>query len=484
MKKFLKFVLLIIVLYFLLLIPIPQSQKEVQMASRNPFIWGQDKLWDQLEVSFKNAKEIPSGALDSIVNKMTIETDSIFNENEDKLLKPNDPFYTSIEKRFFNIAPLIAAQKVKSDWYIRFYNQVRKKMKNDSRSWDKGHELTRNLTYRILYGMRATVEEILLQSGDDQFITTTFVSNEPSVTPSVIVLGIEVHSGDLLISRGGAEVSAFISRGNDYPGNFSHVAIIHIDKETNEPYFVEAHIEKGVALASLDEYLNDKKLRFMVMRPRADLLQMIENPMLPYEASLYIYNESQTRHIPYDFKMDYYDSSAMFCSEVGSYAYKHSGIELWEFESTISSSGIINWLNDFGVENFVTQMPSDLEYDPMLSVVAEWRNKDILFQDHLDNAVMDALISRANKGENLDYNNWLLPIARTIKAYSFFLNLIGKDGIIPEGMDAQTALKNNDFVDRFNICKTSTESKIKSFREKNKYLPPYWQMVRMAEESL
>jgi len=454
------------------------------MASRNPFIWGQDKLWDQLEVSFKNAKEIPSGALDSIVNKMTIETDSIFNENEDKLLKPNDPFYTSIEKRFFNIAPLIAAQKVKSDWYIRFYNQVRKKMKNDSRSWDMGHELTRNLTYRILYGMRATVEEILLQSSDDQFITTTFVSNEPSVTPSVIVLGIEVHSGDLLISRGGAEVSAFISRGNDYPGNFSHVAIIHIDKETNEPYFVEAHIEKGVALASLDEYLNDKKLRFMVMRPRADLLQMIENPMLPYEASLYIYNESQTRHIPYDFKMDYYDSSAMFCSEVGSYAYKHSGIELWEFESTISSSGIINWLNDFGVENFVTQMPSDLEYDPMLSVVAEWRNKDILFQDHLDNAVMDALISRANEGENLDYNNWLLPIARTIKAYSFFLNLIGKDGIIPEGMDAQTALKNNDFVDRFNICKTSTESKIKSFREKNKYLPPYWQMVRMAEESL
>lgn len=484
MKKFLKFVLLIIVLYFLLLIPIPQSQKEVQMASRNPFIWGQDKLWDQLEVSFKNAKEIPSGALDSIVNKMTIETDSIFNENEDKLLKPNDPFYTSIEKRFFNIAPLIAAQKVKSDWYIRFYNQVRKKMKNDSRSWDMGHELTRNLTYRILYGMRATVEEILLQSSDDQFITTTFVSNEPSVTPSVIVLGIEVHSGDLLISRGGAEVSAFISRGNDYPGNFSHVAIIHIDKETNEPYFVEAHIEKGVALASLDEYLNDKKLRFMVMRPRTDLLQMIENPMLPYEASLYIYNESQTRHIPYDFKMDYYDSSAMFCSEVGSYAYKHSGIELWEFESTISSSGIINWLNDFGVENFVTQMPSDLEYDPMLSVVAEWRNKDILFQDHLDNAVMDALISRANEGENLDYNNWLLPIARTIKAYSFFLNLIGKDGIIPEGMDAQTALKNNDFVDRFNICKTSTESKIKSFREKNKYLPPYWQMVRMAEESL
>ena len=484
MKKFLKFVSLIIVLYFLLLIPMPQSEKEVQTASGSAFIWGQDKIWDQLEISFKNAKEIPSEELDSIVNYLTTETDILFNENKDKILKPEDPFYASIEKRFFNIAPLIAAQKVKSDWYIRFYNQVRKKMKSDSRSWDMDNTSTRNLTYRILYGMRATVEEILLQSSDDQFISTTFVSSEPSVTPSVNVLGIEVHSGDLLVSRGGAEVSAFISRGNDYPGNFSHVAIIHIDKETNQPYFVEAHIEKGVALASLDEYLNDKKLRFMVMRPRADLPQMIKNPMIPYEASEYIYNESQSRHIPYDFKMDYFDSSTMFCSEVGSYAYKHFGIELWEFESTISSNGIINWLNDFGVENFVTQMPSDLEYDPMLSVVAEWRNKEILFQDHLDNAVMDALISRANEGENLDYNIWQLPIARTIKAYSFFLNLTGNEGIIPEGMDAQTALKNNDFVDRFNTCKTLTESKIKSFKEENKYLPPYWQMVRMAEESL
>ena len=90
-----------------------------------------------------------------------------------------------------------------------------------------------------------------------------FVNDEPSATPFVDVMGIKVHSGDLLVSRGGAEVSAFISRGNDFPGNFSHVAIIHIDKETNKPYFVEAHIEKGVAIATLEHYLKDKKLRFM-----------------------------------------------------------------------------------------------------------------------------------------------------------------------------------------------------------------------------
>ncbi|MEH6512055.1 YiiX/YebB-like N1pC/P60 family cysteine hydrolase [Maribacter arcticus] len=484
MKKFLRILLILVGLYLLLLIPLPQYEHELQKPSQTPFVWGQDALWESLETNFMSAKAMPSVTLDSIVQHLTIEADSILAIYEDKKLLPEDDYYGLVERKFFQLAPLIAAQENKTHWYINFYNRVRKKLKFDSRFWDMTNAHSRNTSYRILYGMRATVEEILLQSNEDQFVSTMIVSDEPSITPHADILGIKVHSGDLLVSRGGAEVSAFISRGNDYPGNFSHVALVHIDSKTNKPYFIEAHIEKGVAIATLDEYLSDKKLRFMVMRPRADLAQMMANPMLPHEASLFISEESKTRHIPYDFKMDYYDASAMFCSEVGSYAYKKFGIDLWEFESTISSNGIIDWLNNFGVENFVTQMPSDLEYDPMLSVVGEWRNKDVLFQDHLDNAVMDALISRSNKGEKLDYTIWMLPVARVVKGYSFFLNTIGKEGIIPEGMGAVTALKNTDFVARFNKCKLNTVTKTKAFEKENNYLPPYWQMVRMAESSM
>jgi hypothetical protein len=273
---------------------------------------------------------------------MIIETDQLMNGFEDKILKPEDALYLVLENKFYQIAPYIAAQENKSNWYISFYNRIRKKVKSDSRSWDMSTPIARNTTYRLLYGMRATVEEILLQSNQNQIVSTMFVENESSATPFVDILGIKVHSGDLLVSRGGAEVSAFISRGNDFPGNFSHVAIIHIDKETNKPYFVEAHIEKGVAIATLEHYLKVKKLRFMVMRPRADLKELIKNPMLPYDASLYIFNEAQQKHLPYDFKIDYYDASEMFCSEVGSYAYKQYGIKLWEFKSTISSNGISN----------------------------------------------------------------------------------------------------------------------------------------------
>jgi len=484
MKKVFLLLKIVIVLYLLLLIPLPQAKHKLHVATKSPFVWNQDSLWINLEHTFQKAKSMMPSALDSLVLTMSINANLLLETYKDTIYGPENTIYDSIQHKFFRIAPLIAAQPKKTDWYIHFYNQVRKKLKSDSKYWDISTLSSRTTSYKMLYGMRAAVEEILLQSSDNDFISTMFVTNEPSITPSVDILGIKVHSGDLLVSRGGAEVSAFISRGNDYPGNFSHVALIHIDKDTNTPYFIEAHIEKGVAIATLNGYLKDKKLRFMVMRPRADLPEIQVNPMLPYEASEYMFKESQSRHIPYDFKMDYHDASAMFCSEVGSYAYKQNGIVLWEFESTISSNGIIDWLHTFGVDHFVTQMPSDLEYDPNLSVVAEWRDKDVLFQDHLDNAVMDALIGEANKGDKLDYNIWLLPIARVLKAYSIVLTSIGKEGIIPEGMDAVSALKNNDFVNRFQSLKSITLERAKYFKTKNGYNPPYWQMVKFAEESL
>tara|TARA_R110002124_G_scaffold185196_1_gene352655 strand:+ start:1426 stop:1992 length:567 start_codon:yes stop_codon:yes gene_type:complete len=174
-----------------------------------------------------------------------------------------------------------------------------------------------------------------------------------------------------------------------------------------------------VAIATLEEYIKDRKLRFMVLRPRADLPQIKENPLLPHIVAKQIFKEVQQRHIPYDFKMNFYDSEAMFCSEVGSYAYKNNGIQLWQSESTISSNGVVTLLNTFGVEHFVTQMPSDLEYDPQLSVVAEWRSQESLFDDHLYNAVIDAMLVCAEKVEEIGFNPFMLPFARVLKAHSW-----------------------------------------------------------------
>jgi hypothetical protein len=79
---------------------------------------------------------------------------------------------------------------------------------------------------------------------------------------------------------------------------------------------------------------------------------------------------------------------------------------------------------------------------------------------------------------------WLLPVARVLKAYSFLLTSFGKEGIIPEGMPSAVALKNNDFIARFQQLKSLTEEKVQAFEEENGYTPPYWQLVNLAEVSV
>ncbi len=231
---------------------------------------------------------------------------------------------------------------------------------------------TKNTLYRLLYGNRIAIEEIMLQLPEIQVSSLIKGIDEPSSTPSANILGVIVHSGDILVSRGGAPTSALIARGNDYPGNFSHIALVHIDEKTKFISIIESHIERGVTVSSLEEYLNDKKLRIMVLRLRSDLIS--DNPMLPHQAAEYSLEEAKRKHIPYDFEMDINESEKQFCSEVASSAYKKYGITLWTGLSTISSKGTRNWLAAFGVKYFETQEPSDLEYDPQISVVAEWRD--------------------------------------------------------------------------------------------------------------
>ena len=484
MKKFAKrilyFIAALAVIYLLLLIPDAKEKNAAVETGKTPFAWNRDAQWQQMEELFKQARQMDTVKLDSFiaVNKMVAE-------NELNLLVQTswdtDSIWIKTQDNFFVLASLIAVRQGQIPWMLDYYNRMRKLVKQQSQQWNIDNVATRNTIYTLLYGMRAAVEEVLLQTPNLNFPAAMLVNNEKSATPAASIFGIQVHSGDLLVSRGGAEVSALISRGNDYPGNFSHIALIYVDEKTKEPFLIEAHIEKGVAVASVAQYENDKKLRFMVMRPRADLPMLIADSMLPQKAAKYIFDEAHKRHIPYDFKMNFKDTTAMFCSEVASYAYRINGLQVWKYPSTISSPGVVNWLHDFGVENFITQMPSDLEYDPQLSVVAEWRDPETLFKDHVDNAAMDALLEKANKGATIDYNIWQLPIVRVIKGYCILKNRFGKIGMIPEGMSATKALKNQTFVAMHVQVKNKTMQMADDFFKKNGYRAPYWQLVKFAE---
>ena len=256
-----------------------------------------------------------------------------------------------------------------------------------------------------------------------------------------------------------------------------------VEREGEPPRLLEAHIERGVAIASGREYLADAKFRILLLRPRADLPALARDPLLPHRAAARVLAETQTRHIPYDFAMDFTDPARLFCSEVASWAYREEGVTLWMGLSHISSPGLARWLGAFGVTHFETQEPSDLEADPQLAVVAEWRDLDSLWKDHVDNAVVEAMLAGAEGGQPLDYPWYLLPAGRVAKAWSAVSNAFGRIGPVPEGMSAPAALRNRTFGLRHAERKKATLELAATFERQHGYRPPYWQLVRLARSA-
>jgi hypothetical protein len=474
--------LAVVLLFALLSIP-PPEPVIAQGAAGQPFTWKQDATWNALEASFRQARSVGCEGLKEPI-------DGGFSQGRRTLASlaaapfgPNAPVFTELENNIFSLGTMVAACPDRILDYIEIVTKTRSLLKRQSENWDMNDRAVRDRLYRLMYGGRAALEEVMLQAPAGSFPDLILADDVPSVTPAYTLRRLTLHSGDILVSRGGAPTSALIARGNDYPGNFSHVALLYVDEKTGVPGVIEAHIEVGVVVSTMDAYIKDKKLRVMVLRLRPDLPQMKADPMLPHKAAKWVYEQAKSRHIPYDFEMDYNDPSKMFCSEVASSAYKQFGVDLWKGTTHMSSPGVVKWLSYFGVTHFETQAPADLEYDPQLTVVAEWRDIETLWQDHVDNAVVEAMLDGAEQGDEISYSWWMLPPARLVKGYSATLNLFGGVGPIPEGMETTAALRNLELTSMHEKIKARVLAEAAAFQEKQGYRPPYWELVRMADKA-
>ncbi|MBI5693737.1 MAG: hypothetical protein HZC55_26985 [Verrucomicrobia bacterium] len=453
-------------------------------AGRPVFAWRQDEVWRALEQKMLGAHQAKPSEVDRLVADGLAQLSHQLQELRQFPRAPDDPLLGALERTVFELAPLVAARPGNLAPYLESVAALRREVKQHSRNWDLNSLPARQRLYRLLYGSRLAVEEVLLQLPEGTPWTELQRHEDPpSATPSVTLLGVTVHSGDLLVSRGGAPTSALISRGNDYPGAFSHVALLHVDPVTRVPSVIESHIEQGVAISSLEAYLRDPKLRILILRLRPDLPALVSDPQLPHRAASAALTEARTRHIPYDFAMNHRDPAAQFCSEVASAAYDTVGLRLWMGMSFLSDPTVTSWLGSIGVRHFETQEPADLEYDSQLTLVAEWRQRSTLFKGHVDDAVTDVLFEESPRGAPLPYSVPLLPFARLSKAWSWGLNQVGRLGPIPEGMSATAALR----VSRYRSEHATRVDRVlraaEDFRRTRGYLPPYWELVRLARET-
>jgi len=480
MKKILIGLSLVVVAWLFVPAGSPPSPPPADTGS---FAWSQDEVWRSLEEDFNATRgagcESAGERIDSMLHQLAADVDWL--ENGER--SPSDARFDAMEQNLFAVASALAACPERVQSILDLVNRMRAALKRNSRAWDIGDPATRNRIYRTLYGARMAVEEVELQNRTSGVPDLLPGTDAPSQAPSVVVNGVRIHSGDILVSRGGAPVSALIARGNDYPGNFSHIALVHVSGQ-QEVSVIEAHIEVGVTVGTLEKYLADKKLRIMVLRLDDSLEQLQADPLLPHRAATAALTEARERHVPYDFAMHYEDPGKKFCSEVASAPYADLGVKLWEGLTTMSSRGTRAWLSALGVEQFKTHGPSDLEYDPRVVVVAEWRDPEALFDDHVDSAVIDAMLEGAERGDTIDYDYRYLPMARIMKAYSLLLNATGSPGPVPEGMSATTALRSQWLDDRHATIKAGVLREAAAFREAHSYEPPYWQLVEMARAQL
>ena len=447
------------------------------------FTWNRDAQWRSLEEDYTRVRSEDCRRTLSRSSQAFATLGATLGAIATGSVDADAPILDSLESGFFALAPGVAACPADLPRYVDVYERMREVVKWQSRHWDLQTVAARRRLYRALYGGRAAVEEVMLQHPDDM-VTLLPGVKEPSSTPAAVVYGVEIHSGDLLVSRGGYPTSALIARGNDYPGNFSHIGLVHVDSLTHAVSVIQAHIESGVAVSSAEDYLRDKKLRIMVLRARFDLPAMMADPMLPHRAATRALERARAGHIPYDFTMDYTDSTHLFCSEVASWPYHGLGLTLWMGISTISRPGLRRWLSAFGVRHFETEEPSDLEYDPQLVVVAEWRDPETLFRDHVDNAVIDAMLEGAERGDRLGYPWYTLPLGRLLKGYSWVLEQFGRVGPVPEGMSATAALRNRAFGKRQRLLAARVDQWATQLAQTRGYPPPYWSLLDLARQAV
>jgi hypothetical protein len=469
--------------YVLLLIP-EGAPPPPAGAGKTPWAWNRPEDWKRLEQDFVQARNADNATVRNQVAQLLEESRRLLATiAQDSPVTPEDVRWTALEKNLFALGALVGAKPAGLPEYAMLANAIRREAKEQSAHWDLNAEAARECLYRLLFGGRMGMEEVLIQNPEAAARIPAECDTEPSQTASTMFRGVTLHSGDILVSRGHKPTSALISRGNDYAGSFSHVSLLHVDPATGSACVIHSLIEEGVVVKPLKEYGEDMKLRLMVLRPRANLPAVTADPQAPHKAAAWALKEARARHIPYDFEMDYRDHSTVFCSEVVSAAYEQHGMRLWMAMSHVSSPTIIAWLSGLGVRQFETQEPADLEYDPQLRVVAEWREASALWQAHLDDAVTDVMLANANPGDSLPFSRWKLPLARVAKAYCTVLNWFGRRGKIPEGMSATAALRADKYGVDHHAIKERLTALAAEFSKEHGYSPPYWKLIDLATEA-
>ena len=210
----------------------------------------------------------------------------------------------------------------------------------------------------------------------------------------------DLRSGDIILSRGNAYTSAAIARIGTNDFQFSHVSFVYKDPASPEIFTTEAHMEIGSVTAPIIGHINRLNSREAVFR--------YYDPEISHLASKHIYDrvwalQKDKKTIPYDFTMNYKDDEKVYCSEIISGAFKHvlKDEDYFPMYKSKFSPGMVPFLNIIGVPvtketigDFDAFAPADIQFDPRLELVAEWRNPKKMEESRTKDFILTKIFER------------------------------------------------------------------------------------------
>ena len=192
----------------------------------------------------------------------------------------------------------------------------------------------------------------------------------------------ELKTGDVLVIRGNANVSAMIARLGDEESIFSHSAIVGED-QNKEKYIVEALIPYGLVHKPLNDWLKETRdARVAVYRFNDAAMSEKAGRMI------FDYASQEGKDALYDFAMDESDQTRLFCSEVAQYGYSlasNGNITLPKYRTAAYKLRTsTSFFDDMGIKTEGSVLsPADIEVDPRFELVLDFRD---LSENRLTNA--------------------------------------------------------------------------------------------------
>lgn len=150
----------VVAFYGLLLIP-DRAPPPLANPNRESFSWNQDARWDVLETRFKGARALGCARIAGPTDRALRRGESFVSIITAHQLGPAATVYDRIEENLFQLGTLVSACRERLPAYIRLVTATRAAVKRQSEFWDFNAPTTTDRLYRLLYGSRAALEEVM-----------------------------------------------------------------------------------------------------------------------------------------------------------------------------------------------------------------------------------------------------------------------------------------------------------------------------------